>query len=327
MTGGPVKSMVGGTGVLDRFWPAWARGNTGDRAFGTVLVAAGAAIPAVFALLLYEVGRAAWPAVRSFGATFLTSTAWDPVAQKFGALPFLWGTVVSSLLALLLAVPLGLGVAVFLVELAPRWLATPVGFLTELLAAIPSVVYGLWGIFVLIPWLRTSVEPFLQRWLGFLPMFQGPAYGVGMLAAGVILAIMIVPFISAVSGEMLLAVPRSEREASLALGATRWETVRYIVMPHARSGIVGAVMLGLGRALGETMAVTMVIGNNPSIDASLFAPANTLASALANEFAEATGELHLGALMELGLILLLLTVAVNVVARVLVWRIERGRRV
>jgi len=313
------------TGGLDRLWPSWARGNAGDRAFGAVLVAAGATVPALFALLLYEIGIAAWPSLKAFGVSFLWSSAWDPVARQFGALPFIWGTVVSSLLALLIAVPLGLGVAIFLVELAPRWLAAPVAFLTELLAAIPSVVYGLWGIFVLIPWLRTVVEPFLQRWLGFLPLFQGPTYGVGMLAAGVILAIMIVPFISAVSREMLLAVPRSQREASLAVGATPWETVRHIVIPHARSGIVGAVMLALGRALGETMAVTMVIGNNPSIKASLFAPANTLASVIANEFTEATGELHLGALMDLGLILLLVTVVVNVVARLLVWRIERGR--
>ncbi|MFQ5766385.1 MAG: phosphate ABC transporter permease subunit PstC [Acidobacteriota bacterium] len=312
-------------GAVEDLWPSWARGNAGDRVFGAVLVAAGAAVPVLFVFLLYEVGLTAWPSVHRFGAAFLASSAWDPVARRFGALPFIWGTVVSSFLALALAVPLGLGVAVFLVEVSPRWLAAPVAFMTELLAAIPSVVYGLWGIFVLVPWLRMTVEPFLQDALGFLPIFQGPAYGVGMLAAGVILAIMIVPFISAVSREMLLAVPHSQREAAFAVGATRWETVWHIVIPRARSGIIGAVMLGLGRALGETMAVTMVIGNNPSVDISLFAPANTLASVIANEFSEATGDLHLGALMELGLVLLLLTVLVNIAARLLVWRMETGQ--
>jgi phosphate transport system permease protein len=309
---------------LDRVWPRWARGNAGDRTFGAILVAASAAVPALFLFLVLQIGTAAWPSIQAFGFEFLTSTAWNPVADQFGALPFIWGTIFSSAVALLIAVPLSLGLAIFLSELAPGWLAGPVSFLTELLAAIPSVVYGLWGIFVLVPWLRTDVEPFLKRALGFLPFFQGPTYGLGMLAAGLVLAIMVVPYISAVSREVLNAVPVSQREASLALGATKWETTRQVVVPFARSGIIGAVLLGLGRALGETMAVTMVIGNTPEISLSLFRPANTMASVIANEFAEAAGDVYLGALMEIGLLLLLITLIVSVIARLLVWRVTRA---
>ena len=274
--------------------------------------------------MVYEVARVAWPSVRAFGLDFVSSSTWDPVAQQFGAFPFLWGTVITSLLALLIAVPLGLGLAIFLSELAPTWLAAPVSFLTELLAAIPSVVYGLWGIFVLVPWLRQDVQPALRKTLGFLPFFRGPAYGLGMMAAGLILAIMVIPYISAVSREVLAAVPRSQRAASLAVGATRWETTYHIVLPYAKSGIIGAVLLGLGRAIGETMAVTMVIGNTPNVSLSLFAPANTMASVIANEFAEAAGDVYLGALMEIGLLLFLVTVLVNIIARLLVWRIRRA---
>jgi phosphate transport system permease protein len=271
----------------------------------------------------------AWPAIRAFGLRFLVTSTWDPVQEEFGALPFVYGTLVSSLLALLIAVPLGLGAAIFLSELAPAWARAPIAFLIEILAAIPSVVYGLWGIFVLAPWLRVWVEPALGRTLGFLPLFQGPPYGVGMLAAGLILAIMVVPFITAVSREVLLAVPNTQREAALALGATRWETTRLAVLRYGKSGLVGAILLGLGRALGETMAVTMVIGNRPEIALSLFAPGYTMASVIANEFTEATSDLYLAALIEVGLALFVITVLVNAIARLLVWKMggimTRGR--
>src|SRR6185503_293967 len=230
--------------------------------------------------------------------------------EHYGALPFVYGTLVSSLLAMLIAVPLGIGAAVFLAELAPPWLRPPVAFLVELVAAVPSVVYGLWGIFVLAPLMRTWVQPFLGATLGFLPLFQGPPYGVGMLAAGIILAIMVVPFVTAVAREVLLAVPRTQREAALALGATRWETTRVAVLRYGRSGLIGAMLLGLGRALGETMAVTMVIGNRPEVAISLFAPGYTMASVIANEFAEATSDLYLAALIEIGLLLFVVTVVV-----------------
>ena len=255
---------------------------------------------------------------------FLVSSTWDPVAEVYGAAPMIFGTLVSSLLALLIAVPLSLGVAVFLTEFAPKWMRQPVAFLVELLAAIPSVVYGLWGIFVLIPFLRTVVAPPLRAVLGWTPFFDGVFYGNSMLAGGVILAIMIVPYIAAVSREVLLAVPSSQREAALGLGATRWEAVWTAVLPYGRAGIIGAIMLGLGRALGETMAVTMLIGNRHDIGFSLFAPGYTMAAAIANEFSEATTDLYLAALFEVGLILFVITVIVNAGARLLVWRVARG---
>jgi phosphate transport system permease protein len=270
-----------------------------------------------------------WEALRTFGFRFLVTSHWDPVAGEFGALPFIYGTLVSSVLALLIAVPLSLGAAIFLAELAPAWIRPPISFLIEMLAAVPSVVYGLWGIFVLVPWLRDWVQPALGRTLGFLPLFQGPPYGIGMLAAGVILSIMVVPYITAVSREVLLAVPNSQREAALGLGATRWESTRMAVLRYGRSGLIGAILLGLGRALGETMAVTMVIGNRPEIAASLFAPGYTMASVLANEFTEATSDLYVSALVEVGLLLLLVTVVVNGLARLLVWSVGgpvRGAR-
>jgi phosphate transport system permease protein len=232
-----------------------------------------------------------------------------------------YGTLLSSLLALLIAVPLGIGAAIYLAELAPAWIRPPIAFLVELVAAVPSVIYGLWGIFVLAPLLRTWVQPFLGATLGFLPLFQGPPYGVGMLAAGIILAIMVVPYITAVSREVLLAVPTIQREAALALGATRWETTRIAVLRYGRSGLVGAILLGLGRALGETMAVTMVIGNRPEVALSLFAPGYTMASVIANEFTEATSDLYLAALIEVGLLLFVVTVVVNALARLLVWSV------
>jgi phosphate transport system permease protein len=308
-------SAIGGTSV-------------GDRVFRGATLVFAASIPLLLLLIALEVVVAAWPALARFGFGFLTSSAWDPVRGEFGAAPMIYGTVVSSMVALVLATPFALGVAIFLSEFAPRSVRQPIAFLVDLLAAIPSVVYGLWGVFVLLPLLREHVMPFLATTLGLgnTFLFSGPAYGPSMLAAGIILAIMIVPYISAVSREVLMAVPRSQREAALALGATKWETIRDAVIPYARSGIVGGVILGLGRALGETMAVTMLIGNRHEIAASLFAPGYTLASVIANEFAEATTELHLSALMASGAVLLGVTLVVNVIARWLVWRVGREAR-
>jgi phosphate transport system permease protein len=297
-----------------------AAASSGDRLFRLVLTAAAAAVPLLLGAILLTLVSGALPAIQRFGLAFLVSSTWDPVAQEFGALPFIYGTLVSSALALLIAVPLGLGVAIFLAELAPAWLRAPVGFLVELLAAIPSVVIGLWGIFVLVPWVRTVLTPLLQGSLGFLPLFQGPPLGIGMLTAGLILAIMIVPFIVAVSTAVLRAVPNTQREAMLALGATRWEMIRKAVLPYGRSGIIGAVFLALARALGETMAVTMVIGNVPQISASLLAPAYTIPAVLANEFGEATSEL-LAALIYAGLALFVVTVLINVAARLMVGQV------
>ena len=305
-----------------------ARRSFGDRVFTVVTTAFAISIPLLLLVIALEVIAAAWPALSRFGPGFLTSSVWDPVRNEFGAAPMIYGTVVSSLLALVIATPFALGVALFLSEFAPRWLRQPVAFLVDLLAAIPSVVYGLWGIFVLVPMLRAHVMPFFTTTLGLgnTPWFSGPAYGPSMLAAGVILAIMIVPYISAVSREVLMAVPRSQREAALALGATKWETIRDAVVPYARSGIVGGVILGLGRALGETMAVTMLIGNRHEISASLLAPGYTLASVIANEFAEATTDVHLSALMACGAVLLGVTLVVNVIARWLVWQVGKDAR-
>ncbi|HLZ08088.1 MAG TPA: phosphate ABC transporter permease subunit PstC [Chloroflexota bacterium] len=266
------------------------------------------------------------PALVKFGLGFLVSTTWDPVKGNFGALPFIFGTVMTSLLGLLIGAPVALAAAVALADLIPPSSRAIVSALVELLAAIPSVVYGLWGIFVLAPLLRSIVEPFLRRYLGFIPLFTGVAYGVGMLAGGLILAIMILPTIAAVSRDVILAVPRDQREGMLALGATRWETIWGAVLPFARPGILGGVILGLGRALGETMAITMVIGNRAEISASLFAPSYTLASVIANEFTEATSSIHLAALMEIGLVLFGVSIVVNAGARLLVWQVAGGSR-
>ena len=260
--------------------------------------------------------------IRQFGFGFLTGRIWDPIKGDFGALPFVYGTIASSLIALLISVPFSLGIAIFLVEQAPRSIARPIGFVVELLAAIPSVVYGLWGIFVLAPVLRQYVEPPLAKAFGWLPFFRGSITGIGLMTGGIILAIMVTPIISAVVRDVLAAVPGSQREAALALGATKWEMIR-VVLVNGAPGIAGAVILGLGRALGETMAVTMVIGNRPQISLSLFEPSYTIASAIANEFTEATGDLHLSALVELGLILFLVTFIVNGIARILVWNVTR----
>jgi len=304
--------------------PSLERANHGDRVFKALLTLAALAVPTLLAFLVFELWSGARLAIGQFGFSFITTSTWDPVAEKFGALPLMFGTLVSSLIALLIAVPLSLGVAIYLTEFAPKSVRQPVAFLIGLLAAIPSVVYGLWGIFVLIPLLRTTVFPFLRDSLGFFPFFQGPIYGPSMLAAGIILAIMVMPYIMSVGREVLLAVPNTQREAALALGATRWEAVITAVLPYARSGIIGAIILGLGRALGETMAVTMLIGNRHEIGASLFAPGYTMAAAIANEFSEAVGDLHLSALAYVAFLLFLVTVIVNAGARLLIWRVARG---
>lgn len=300
--------------------------SKGDRVFQATITAFAISIPALLVLIAVSILLAAWPALSTAGFSFVTGSRWDVNAGEFGAAPAIYGTIVSSILALILATPLALGVSIFLSEIAPKWVRQPVGFLVDLLAAIPSVVYGLWGIFVLIPILRDPVAPFLTETLGLgkTPLFSGPNYGYSMFAAGVILAIMILPFIAAVTREVLMAVPRSQREAALALGATRWEMIRDAVLPYAKSGIIGGVILGLGRALGETMAVTMLIGNRPEISASLFAPGYTMASLIANEFTEATSDAHLSALMAVGAVLFGVTLVVNAIARWLVWRVTRG---
>ena len=298
----------------------------GDRVFQFVITAFAVSIPLLLVIIAISIALAAWPALSRSGLSFLTGSKWDVGAGEFGAAPAIYGTVVSSALALIIATPLALGVSIFLSEIAPKWLRQPVGFLVDLLAAIPSVVYGLWGIFVLIPLLRDPIGPFLRDTLklGNTPLFSGPNYGYSMLGAGVILAIMILPFISAVTREVLMAVPRSQRDAALALGATRWEMIRDAVIPYARSGIIGGIILGLGRALGETMAVTMLIGNRAEISASLFAPGYTMASLIANEFSEATSDAHLSALMGVGAVLFAVTLVVNAIARWLVWRVTKG---
>ena len=297
-------------------------GNTGDAVFRVLMFAVALLMVGIVIAKMVALSADSVLAIRQFGFGFLTSQRWDPIKGEFGALPFIYGMVASSLIALLISVPFSLGIAIFLVEQAPHYISRPVGFLVELLAAIPSVVYGLWGIFVLAPFLRNYIEPVLAGALGWLPLFKGSITGIGLLTGGIILAIMVTPIISAVVRDVLTAVPGSQREAALALGATKWEMIR-VVLVNGAPGIAGAVILGLGRALGETMAVTMVIGNRPQISLSLFEPSYTIASAIANEFTEATGDLYLSALVELGLILFLVTFIVNGIARVLVWNVTR----
>jgi phosphate transport system permease protein len=304
--------------------PVLRRKSHGDMLFRGLLTLAAVIVPVLLVFLVYELWVGSRLAIGEFGLGFIGSSAWDPVTGKFGAFPLIFGTLLSSLIALVIAVPLSLGVAVYLTEFAPMSIRQPIAFVIGLLAAIPSVVYGLWGIFVLIPFLRATLFPFLQGALGFLPIFQGPIYGPSMLSAGIILAIMIMPYIMSVAREILIAVPSSQREAALALGATRWEAVRTVVIPYARTGIFGAIVLGLGRALGETMAVTMLIGNRHEIAASLFAPGYTMAAAIANEFTEAVGDLHLSALAYVALVLFGVTIVVNAAARLLIWRVARG---
>jgi phosphate transport system permease protein len=283
---------------------------------------AGVLLIAIVAAIGFELARQSWLSIQKFGFEFWRTSTWDPVAGEFGALPFIWGTLYSSVLALLLATPVAIGIAVFITELCPQSLRQPLVFLTELLAAIPSIVYGLWGIFVLVPAVRT-VQVMLPAALRQLPLFSGPPLGVGMLAATLILAVMVVPFTSSVAREVLKSVPMAQREAAYALGATRFEAIS-AALHYARTGIVGAVMLGFGRALGETMAVTMVIGNNPQVSLSLFAPQYTMAAVLANEFTEAADELYLNALIEIGLVLFIITLIVNSLSRLLIWHMARS---
>ncbi len=299
-------------------------GSAADAGFHVLMLLSALSLIAIVVMIagvLVWNSRLSW---HQFGFAFFKGTDWDPVNGSFGALPFIFGTVVSSLLAILIAVPLALGVSIFLLDICPLWLRGPIAFLTELLAAIPSVVYGLWAVFVLVPILRDSVGPFLIRWLGWTGLFAEPNFGVNLFAAGVVLAIMIFPVISSISRDVMRAVPIHQREAALALGATRWEMLRISVLRNARLGIIGAVILGLGRALGETLAVTMVIGNHAEIGRNLLSPAYTLASVIANEFTEATGDLYLSALIEIGLALFIVTVIVNAIARLLVWAVTRG---
>ncbi|SNB44864.1 phosphate ABC transporter permease subunit PstC [Geobacter sp. DSM 9736] len=304
-------------------------GFCGDCVFKGITALLALSIIAILCLMMYEMIRQSLPSLRAFGLSFLTGSDWDVVQEKFGALPYLYGSLVSSVLALALATPLSVGTALFITEIAPKRAGAAIAALVELLAAIPSVIYGLWGVLVMAPWLQRSVQPLLIEHLGFLPFFEGAPYGVSMLAAIFILMVMVVPIITSITKEVLLAVPQTQKEAAIALGATRWEMIRMAVLPYGKSGIVGAVILGLGRAVGETMAVTMVIGNSPQISLSLLSPAYTMPSVIANEFAEATSPLHSAALMEIGLILLTVTIVINGFARLLLWSVTRkegGRR-
>lgn len=299
-----------------------ARRNVGDFVFKNLTLLFALCVLSLVFLMGYEMYVGSKPSLAKFGWHFLVSSTWDPVREEFGALPLIYGTLVSSFLGLLISLPLSLGVAIFLSELAPRWLERPLSFLVELLAAIPSIVYGLWGVFVLVPWLRVTVEPWLRTHLGFIPLFAGPGYGFGMLAAGFILSVMVLPIIASISRDVMRSVPNLQREAALGLGATRWETTK-VILTSAKSGILGATLLGLGRAVGETMAVTLVIGNRSQIAASLFAPAYSMASVLANEFAEATTDMYTSALIEIALVLFVITVILNALARLIVWSVTR----
>jgi phosphate transport system permease protein len=299
---------------------------SGDSVFRGITVLFAFSVLAILLVMVAGMCKESIPAFAKFGWRFVTGRDWDAVQGSFGALPFIWGSVISSIFALLLATPLSVGTAIFITEIAPKKVGGLVASLVELLAAIPSVIYGLWGVLVMAPWLQRSVEPFLADHLGFLPFFSGAPYGVSMLAAIFILMIMVVPIITSITKEILFAVPQSQKEAAIALGATRWEMIRIAVLPYGKSGILGAVILGLGRAIGETMAVTMVIGNTPQISLSLLAPAYTMPSVIANEFAEASSNLHSAALMEIGLILLVVTLIINGLARVLLWSVTRGAK-
>jgi phosphate transport system permease protein len=299
-------------------------GRLPDAIFRFLVIACAVSLFVIVVLIVVQLVRQSDLSLKKFGFKFFTGTRWNPVEGDFGSLPFIYGTLVSSLLGLLIAVPLSMGTALFLTELCPQFFRRTLGTIVELLAAIPSVIYGLWGIFVLAPFLRNYVEPWLQDNLGWTGLFEGAPYGIGMLAAGIILAIMILPIIASVTREVIMAVPRQQREAALALGATKWEVLRIGVLRNARTGITGAVILGLGRAIGETVAVTMVIGNNPQISKSLLAPGYTLASVVANEFAEAADNLYLSSIIEAALVLFIITLIVNAFARLLVWSVTRG---
>jgi phosphate transport system permease protein len=322
--GRPAATAPAGPSAIRSFLQAKSSGRMADGAFAGVMTICAFAIFGIVLLILFVLVGSSRLSIAAFGWKFFASSTWNPVAGQFGALPFVYGTVLSSLLAVFMAVPLALAVSIFLLDVCPKFLQGPISFLTELLAAIPSVVYGLWGIFVLVPIIRDDAGPVLLKWFGWTGLFETPNFGVGMFTAAVILAIMIFPVISSISRDVMRAVPVNQREAVLALGATRWEMLRIGVLRNARMGIIGSVILGLGRALGETMAVTMVIGNHPDIVKNLFAPGYTLASVIANEFTEATGNLYLSALIEIGLALFLVTIVVNAIARLMVWAVTRG---
>jgi len=295
-----------------------ARLREGDEIARLITLLFAASVVLITLLIVYELWQGSVLPRHKFGFAFFRTSVWDPNADQFGALPFIFGTLVTSAVALLIAVPLGIGAAIFLAELAPARLSDSLEFFIDLLAAVPSVIYGLLGIFIVVPVMRDVVQPFLKNTLGFLPIFKGPAFGIGFLTAGVVLSIMVIPYIISVSREILLSVPRDQREAALALGSTRWESTWKVVVPFARTGIMGSIFLALARALGETMAVTMVIGNTPAIAASLFSPGDSIASVIANQFTEATGDLYTQSLIELGLVLFLLTFILNGLARVLI---------
>jgi len=295
-----------------------SRLRDGDEIARLITFLFAASVVLVTLLLVFELWQGSVLARHKFGLNFFFTRVWDPIFEQFGALPFIYGTMVTSVVALLIAVPLGIGAAIFLAELAPQKISATLQFFIDLLAAVPSVIYGLLGVFIVIPLMREYIQPALKSTFGFLPLFQGPAYGVGFLTAGIVLAIMVIPYIISVSREILLSVPRDQREAALALGATRWESTWKVVVPFARTGILGSVFLALARAVGETMAVTMVIGNAPAISASLFSPGDSIASVIANQFTEATGDLYLQSLIELGLVLFLLTFILNGLARLLI---------
>jgi len=306
------------TGV--KSWEFGRRSGFSDKIFSNLTLVFTLIMVGILVTLVFVLAKDAMPAITKFGFSFFTGRIWNPVKDIYGALPAIYGTLLSSLIGLIIAVPISLGAAIFLVELAPKWLTGPASFIIEMLAAIPSVIIGLWGLYVLVPVVRSPIEKWLGSHLGSLPFFQGPPFGVGFLAAGLLLAIMIIPIITAVTRDAMKAVPNEQREAMFALGATRWETIDKAVLPYCRTGIVGAIILGLGRALGETMAVTMVIGNSYKLTASLFSPGATIASTIANQFGEATTGVYTGSLIELALILFGVTLIVNIVARTLVWR-------
>ena len=291
---------------------------------GFVTIAA-MAVVVILLLMIVELTHTAWPAIDKFGLKFIWSTDWNPPKERFGALPFIAGTLVTSLLALVVGTVIGVGAALFLVEFAPPYVRVPVSYMVELLAAIPSVVYGLWGVFVLGPWIQKTSGPFILDYFSWMPFVKGPALAVGVLAAVLILTIMILPTIIAISRDVIIAVPRSQREGILALGATRWEMIRIAVLPYARSGVLGAAILGLARAIGETLAVALVIGNSTNVPDSIFSPAYTMASVIANQFREVENSTHEAALIYIGLLLLLITLLVNAIARALVWRVTRGQ--
>ena len=294
-----------------------ARLKSGDEIARIITFIFAATVVLITVLLVLQLWHDSSLPRHKFGLNFFATRVWDPIAEEFGALPFIYGTLVTATVSLLIAVPLGLGAAIFLAELAPQKISDTLQFFIDLLAAVPSVIYGLLGVFIVIPLMREYLQPFLKKTLGFLPLFQGPAYGVGFFTAGIVLAIMVIPYIISVSREVLLSVPRDQREAALALGSTRWESTWKVVVPFARTGIMGSIFLALARALGETMAVTMVIGNTPTISASLFSPGYSIAAVIANEFTEATGEIYLQSLIELALVLFLLTFILNGLARIL----------